>query len=134
MVDDDLFNLIKDTLKVQNEVENAKNENSANEEISMDKADFFNLNEGLNDEIINALLEQLREKDKQINELHNLLIKSQNLIENNQILLKQQQDKEVNYLKLEEHFEEVDQKLIDLKEKMNKPKEEKKGFFNFFKK
>ena len=74
-----------------------------------------------------VLKDQLREKDKQIEELINLN-------KNNQVLLKQQQDKEIISLKLEEHFQEVDQKLMDLKEKMNKPKEEKKSFFKFLKK
>jgi hypothetical protein len=56
------------------------------------------------------------------------------LIENNQVLLKQQQDKEINQLKLEEHFEEVDEKLMELKEKLIHKEEPKKGFFGFLKK
>ena len=80
----------------------------------------------LKDEI-EILKDQLREKDKQIEELINLN-------KNNQILLKQQQDKEINQLKLEEHFQEVDQKLMDLREKMESQKEEKKSFFKFLKK
>lgn len=75
---------------------------------------------------IELLKGQLHEKDKQIAELIGLN-------KNNQVLLKQQQDKEINQLQLEEHFQEVDQKLIDLREKMDKKKEIKKGLFNFFK-
>lgn len=75
---------------------------------------------------IELLKGQLDAKDKQINELIGLN-------KNNQVLLKQQQDKEIKQLQLEEHFQEVDQKLIDLREKMDQRKETKKGIFNFFK-
>ena len=134
MVDDDLFNLIKETLKVENKVENRKNENAVNEEISTDCIGSLKLNQEFNMDVISELMNLLKEKDKQIDELHKLLSKSQGLLENNQILLKQQQDKEINQLKLEEHFQEVDQKLMNLREKMESQKEEKKSFFNFFKK
>ncbi|MEK8195991.1 hypothetical protein AAAK44_18255 [Clostridioides difficile] len=129
MVDEELFNLIKDSLKVENEVENQKNKKSANEEIAMDREGIFNLNQRLNLE----LLEQLKEKDKQIAELQRLLGESQKLIENNQILLKQQQDKEINHLMLEDHFKEVDEKLLDLKNKMDKKRKKEKSIFSFFK-
>lgn len=75
---------------------------------------------------IESLKGQLDEKDKQITELIGLN-------KNNQVLLKQQQDKEIKQLQLEEHFQKVDQKLIDLREKMDQRKEIKKGLFNFFK-
>ena len=129
MVDEELFNLIKDSLKVENEVENQKNKKSANEEIAMDRDDIFNLNQRLNLELI----EQLKEKDKQIAELQRLLGESQKLIENNQILLKQQQDKEINQLMLEDHFKEFDEKLLDLKNKMDKKRKKDKSIFSFFK-
>lgn len=58
---------------------------------------------------------QLQEKDKQINELINLN-------KNNQVLLKQQQDKEIKQLELSEHFEEVDKRLIELKGKLEDKK------------
>lgn len=121
MVDDGLFNLIQEGLKFQNEVENDKIENDANEEISIDEEGLFNLNK----ELIENLLNQLKEKDKQIAELHKL-------IENSQILLKEEQKKTDKQLYLEEHFEEVDSKLQDLKEKMEQRKSEKKGFFKNF--
>ncbi len=67
----------------------------------------------------------MREKDKQIEELINLN-------KNNQILLKQQQDKEINQKLLEDHFQEVDEKLMDLRERMDEKKKSKKkfGFFS----
>ena len=74
---------------------------------SIDEDGLFNFNQ----ELIRNLIEQLKEKDKQIEELINLN-------KNNQVLLKMQQDKEVNQKLLEDHFQEVDKKLMDLKEKM----------------
>lgn len=71
---------------------------------------------------IATLKEQLCKKDKQIEELISLN-------KNNQILLKQQQDKEINIKLLDDHFNEVDQKLIDIRNRM----EEKKNAKRFFK-
>nr|BDA23758.1 hypothetical protein CPBEC1_29680 [Clostridium perfringens] len=82
MIDEDLFNLIKDSLKVQNKVEYKdyieEKKDEVKSEISMDIEDSFNLNKSL----IDILIAQLEEKDKQIKELHKL-------IENNQILFKE---------------------------------------------
>lgn len=122
MVDDELFNLIKDNLRFKTIVENEESDNNSNEEGAMDSTDSINFNK----ELIDSLLEQLREKDKQIGELHKL-------IENSQVLLKEEQSNKKSQLLLEEHFQEVDQKLHDIKEKMELKKEAKKGIFNFFK-
>ena len=119
MVDDSLFNLIQESLKVQNE----EIENDVNAEISIDEDGLLNLNK----ELIDNLLEQLKEKDKQIAELHKL-------IENSQILLKEEQKKKDQQLYLAEHFEEVDNKLQDLREKMEQKRNEKKGLFKIFSK
>ena len=120
MVDEELFNLIQDGLKLKSKVENQKNEKSAKQEIAIDEDGLFNLNQ----ELIRSLIEQLKEKDKQIEELINLN-------KNSQVLLKQQQDKEVNQKLLENHFQEVDKKLMDLKEKMELRNSKRKfGFWN----
>lgn len=74
-----------------------------------------------------VLKKQLDEKDKQISELHRL-------IENNQILLKEEQKKSEHQLYLAEHFEEVDNKLQDLKEKMEQKRNYRKSFFKIFSK
>ena len=116
MIDDTLFNLIKDSLKLKIKVENDGFKNDSNEEISMDEDNLLNLNK----ELISNLLAQLKEKDKQIAELHKL-------IENSQILLKEEQKKSESQLYLAEHFEEVDQKLQDLREKMIEKSNKKKG-------
>ena len=123
MIDDSLFNLIQEGLKVQNEVENKEIENDVNAEISIDEDDLLNLNK----ELIDNLLEQLKEKDKQISELHKL-------IENSQILLKEEQKKSEQQLYLAEHFEEVDNKLQDLREKMEQKRNEKIKLFKIFSK
>jgi NH3-dependent NAD+ synthetase len=123
MIDDSLFNLIQDGLKVQNEVENKEIENDVNSETSIDEDGLLNLNK----ELIDNLLEQLKEKDKQISELHRL-------IENNQILLKEEQKKSEQQLYLAEHFEEVDNKLQDLREKMEQKRNEKIKLFKIFSK
>ena len=123
MIDDSLFNLIQEGLKVQNEVENKEIENDVNSETSIDEDGLLNLNK----ELIDNLLEQLKEKDKQISELHKL-------IENSQILLKEEQKKSEQQLYLAEHFEEVDNKLQDLKEKMEQKRNEKIKLFKIFSK
>ena len=123
MVDDSLFNLIQEGLKVQNEVENKEIENDVDAETSIDEDGLLNLNK----ELIDNLLEQLKEKDKQISELHKL-------IENSQILLKEEQKKSEQQLYLAEHFEEVDNKLQDLREKMEQKRNEKIKLFKIFSK
>ena len=123
MVDDSLFNLIQESLKVKSIIENEEIDNEANEEISIDRESLFNLNQ----EFIDNLFEQLKEKDKQIAELHKL-------IENSQILLKEEQKKTDQQLYLAEHFEEVDNKLQDLREKMEQKRNEKKSLFKIFSK
>jgi hypothetical protein len=123
MVDDSLFNLIQESLKVKSIIENEEIDNEANEEISVDRESLFNLNQ----EFIDNLFEQLKEKDKQIAELHKL-------IENSQILLKEEQKKTDQQLYLAEHFEEVDNKLQDLREKMEQKRNEKKSLFKIFSK
>ena len=120
MVDDELVNLIQDGLKLKSKVENKKNEKSAKQEIAIDEDGLFNFNQ----ELIRNLIEQLKEKDKQIEELINLN-------KNKQVLIKQQQDNEVNQKLLEDHFQEVDKKLMDLKEKMELRNSKRKfGFWN----
>ncbi|XZI56439.1 hypothetical protein ACSW9K_16795 (plasmid) [Clostridium perfringens] len=131
MIDEELFNLIKDSLKVKNKVKNEveykgyieESKDEVKSEIAMDREGSLNLNKSL----IDTLIAQLEEKDKQIAELHKL-------IENNQVLLKKEQETKINMLEFEDHFKEVDNKLSSIKEKMNQRKEKKSFFKNFFKK
>ena len=114
---------LKDNLKVEN------NTGAINQEIAMDRDDLINLNKDL----INFLKQQLEEKDIQLRKKDKQIEELINLNKNNQVLLKQQQDKEINQKLLEEHFQEVDKKLIDLREEMKeKKKTNNKRFFSFF--
>lgn len=115
--------LIKDSLQVNSKV---KNDVCVECAISDGCEDLT-----VNKRLINGLLKQLDEKDKQIQDLHQQIEELINLNKNNQVLLKQQQDKEVNQKLLEDHFQEVDKKLMDLKEKMELRNSKRKfGFWN----
>lgn len=121
------LNHLNDILKVD---ESEVPINIENKDIEEFKAELKELNKdylsSLKSE--NELLKkQLDEKDKQIAELHKL-------IENNQILLKEEQKKADYQLYLSEHFEEVDNKLQDLREKMYQKKNDKKNLFKIFSK
>ncbi|PWX45544.1 hypothetical protein [Clostridium perfringens] len=131
-ITEDLFNLIKEELKVKSEVKSEENEKCVNREIAMDRDVSFNLNNSLNADLIDILKEQLREKDIQLREKDKQIQELINLNKNNQVLLKQQQDKEINQLKLEGHIKEFDEKLLNLKKKMDNKKNTKKSFFSIF--
>ena len=78
----------------------------------------------INKELINALLEQLKVKDIQLNEFNERLKQEQELNKNNQVLqLRQPQQMK----QLEDHFVLIDEKLMNIREKMD-IKETKKGF------
>lgn len=133
------FNLNDDDLNLKDDILNPLNnvsesisdkisENIENKEIQEIKYQLKELSvDYLNSlkQEIETLKSQLVEKDKQIDELHKL-------IENNQILLKQEQDKEIKKLQLEEHFNEVDEKLMEIREKMEYKKKPKKRIFKIF--
>lgn len=123
-ITEDLFNLIKEELKVKSK----EDEKCINREISMDKEVPFNLNVDL----IDILKEQLREKDIQLREKDKQIQELINLNKNNQVLLKQQQYKEIQQLKIEDHIKEFDEKLLNLKEKMEQKRNTKKSFFKIF--
>ncbi|WP_338631869.1 hypothetical protein [Clostridium baratii] len=86
-----------------------------------------------NKELINMLKDQLKEKDIQLKEKDKQLNELINLNKNNQVLLKQQQDKELQQLQLVEHFEEVDKKLLELKGRLECKKQKRKGILEKFK-
>lgn len=91
-----------------------------------------------NKDLINALLEQLKEKDiqikekdKQIAEKDTQILGLQKLIENSQVLLREEQQQNANQLQLEEHIKQLDNRLEDVRERMiqRKEEQEKRGFF-----
>jgi lipopolysaccharide export LptBFGC system permease protein LptF len=125
------FSLIKNRLSAYiNDLDNTESNNSnysPSNEMAMDK-------ETLNtkDIALKALINQLKVKDLQlskkniqIQDLNNRLSQEQDLHKNTQILFKQQQPQQI--LQLEEHFEELDNKLIEIKDKMLKKDQGHKG-------
>jgi hypothetical protein len=71
---------------------------------------------------------QLKQKDLQINNLNERLKQEQELTKNSQILLKDKPQQDI--FLLEEHFQELDTKLEEVKNKMSdrKQQQEKKSF------
>ena len=120
------FSLIKVRLSAyindSNSAENNSTANSFNEETAMDKETL-----STNELALKVLINQLKIKDIQIQELNNRLSQEQDLHKNTQILFKQQQPQQI--LKLEAHFEELDNKLIEIKDKMKKKDQDHKGIF-----
>lgn len=126
-LDDDLINLIKDSLKIKNEVDSDNIEYDEKQEIAMDKDNLINLNKDLFD----ALSEQLKVKDMQIADLNSRLAAEQELTKNMQVLQLKQQPQ--NILQLEVHFKELDFKLAEIREEMQQRKNKNK-LFSFFRK
>jgi len=129
-VDDTGFNLLKDSLKLKEDVKtdfkNKDIETKPNLEVSTDSEVLT-----INNELVKTLINQLKEKDFQIQELNSRLAQEQDLHKNTQILLKSEQDKpKQDILQLEEHFKELDDRLMNIREDMNQKQIEKpKGLF-----
>ena len=112
-INESLYELLKANTKRKNieEVENV--EIVDKEELNVVKVEE-NMRE---DNVVGILLNQIKEKDLQINRLHDL-------IENNQILIKNSQEREKERVVLEEHFKDID--------KNNNKKESNKNNCNIF--
>jgi hypothetical protein len=133
-IDEVGFNLIKDSLKLKEDVKTGLNndniDSELNTEISIDSEDLT-----INKELVKTLIEQLKVKDLQIRELNDRLSAEQDLHKNTQIILKSEQDKpKQDLLLLEEHVKEFEGRLAVVKENMEQRKEtrETKGIFNRF--
>ena len=153
-VDDNLLIMIKDRLKVNNDYkENEKiNDIEKDAPVTAEIGDALIVNNDLKEvaadkdyieylkKDITYLKDQLKEndfkvndqliaKDQQINNLNERLKQSLEINKNSQILqLRQPQD----IKQLEEHFNDLDDKLIDIKDKMleRKVQNEKTSFFS----
>jgi len=133
-IDEDGFNIIKEGLSFKEEPLNSFKDGIPPKEpqeatTEGPQATFNPIEDdciSVNKELFNALLEQLKEKDKQIKELHKL-------IENSQVLLRDKPHEDI--LLLEDHFQALDNKLINIKEQMEQRKkqyekaQQPKGFF-----
>ncbi len=122
MLSDSVVEELKKNVRKKKKVENFKDIEIVDEEKNVEV--LVNDTKENKDKIVESLLRQLEEKDKQINKLHNL-------IENNQIIIKNQQEKEKEQLKLEEHFKEIDKKLFEIRERS---KRKRNIFFRNYKK
>jgi hypothetical protein len=126
-IDDNLLNLIKDSLNFKGNLNNDDNLHiSVEDEKAQDLIDDQELLK-LNITLMDTLMEQLKIKDKQIDDLNNRLAKEQELTKNMQVLQLKQQPQDIKAL--EEHFTELDNKLLEIKERM-KDKKQRKGFLS----
>lgn len=135
-IDEVGFSLIKKSLNLNDELNNDEIATDKSSNIIEDEPYSVMNTEALiksKNELINALTEQvtflkqqLCEKDMQINKLHII-------VENSQVLLKAKPQQDV--LQLEEHFQDLDNKFMDIRQDMQARKEPQKGFLkNLFKK
>ena len=76
----------------------------------VEQKEIIEENKNSEDKVLDILMKQLEEKDIQINRLYDL-------IENNKIIIKRKEQDEEERLKLEEHFKEIDKKLIEIRGK-----------------
>ena len=128
-VDEVGFNLIKKSLNLNDELNNDEiATDKSSDVIGYEPYSITNTEDLIKskNELINALTEQvlflkqqLCEKDMQINKLHVI-------VENSQVLLKAKPQHDV--LQLEEHFQDLDNKFIEIKDKMQN-KDQNHGLF-----
>lgn len=121
-VDEDLLNLIKDTLKTTVELENNIESKDIEQEQNQEVPRYEESLNNFKDDYINYLKEENKKLWEEIQDLNNRLAAEQELHKNTQVLFRSQQEPKL----LEEHFKELDLKLIDLREKMEQRKEEQK--------
>lgn len=127
-IDNGLFDLIKGDIRKKNpkikvyDLLKIKEMNSKNKEYSNDDAATM----------INYLISQLDEKDRQITEKDKQI---NELIEINKLHSESLQNEiAVNEEKLKEHFEKLDKSLYEIREKMNnRKKDTQRGLKRFFK-
>ncbi|CDM70146.1 Hypothetical protein CM240_3029 [Clostridium bornimense] len=117
-ITDRLFDVIKD------ELDSKKEDNPHDIKVSINGSVVEDINEAneiseLNQGLIEAVIGQLNEKDMQIKEKDNQIRTLQKLIENSQMILKQEQEKDLKKISMESHFEEFDKKLTEIKEKLD---------------
>ena len=137
-ITDELFKLIKEDLKNGTYFKKQYNYDYKPFEHELDNSQKNSYEEKFTDntkvslELINILRHQIEEKDRQLAEKDKQIEELINLNKNNQILLKQNQDKEINQLMLEDRVKSMDEKIVDLKEKMDFKINSKKSFFRLF--
>lgn len=131
MLDDETITLIETDIKSKRNYKPNKNTEPPEDTEETEKLDDTILSEEylrLNKDYIEQLKEQIREKDVQLANFDLRMKAEQELNKNNQILLKDKPTQ--NILLLEEHFQDLDTKLEEVKENMIQRKEQQKGFFS----
>jgi len=137
-VSEEGLNLIKENLNLNENATTSLNDTEEETYKSIDNQDFKGDLNYINDYINSLKGEneklwiQIQEKDKQIQELQNIIIQNNKLVENSQILLKNTQEEP---LLLEEHFQELNNKIEKIKENMSKKTEviKQNSFWDKFK-
>lgn len=131
-VDEIGFNLIKDSFNLNDEIKIVKNEVKSDEKEEFNSAGDVEIAIdtellSLKNDYINELKEENKKLWEQINRLNERLKGEQELHRNTQVLFKNNQDKKVLELQaLEEHFKDLDNRLLKVREKMEKRKENSK--------
>lgn len=129
-VDEIGFNLIKDSFSLNDEIKIVKNEVKSDEKEEFNSAGDVELAIDtelltLKNDYINELKEENKKLWEQINQLNERLKGEQELHRNTQVLFKNNQDKKVLELQaLEEHFKDLDNRLLKVREKMAEKKEQ----------
>jgi len=126
-LDEKGINIIKEMLNVTTdeitELNSKDIEQPSNPEIAISITDLMSVKDTLIESLQSnseLLKKELDIKNNQIESLHKL-------IENNQILLKEKPQQDIRLL--EEHFQDLDTKLMDIKEQMNVKDQPQEGFF-----
>lgn len=130
-IDEVGLKLIQESLKSTEDIKTDINYKELDDELNDDVSTDVDVLT-LNSELVNALIGQLKAKDIQIAELNNRLAAEQDLHKNTQVLLRSEQEKikQENLFALEEHFKEVDNKLMQVKEELNQRRQhEGSGIF-----
>jgi len=143
MIDDDLLRLINNSLLVKIDLNIDDSETTAdieyeplNPDNQATSSDALTAYKHLTDTLTKQLTEkdlqfnnQLSVKDLQINNLNERLKQSLELNRNSQVLLKDKPHEDI--LLLEEHFQQLDTKLEEVKENMQQRKtQQSKGLFS----
>ena len=125
-IDEEGFNLIKNDLKENLKDFKEEDTNSALNSETKAESEYLSLNK----EVFKLLREQLKEQNLIIHELNERLKEEQNLNQSIQSLLKEK-PKEIN--PLEEHFNDLDAKLVNIRVQMEEKEEMENNTPRFFK-
>jgi hypothetical protein len=136
VITDELFKLIENDMILNNKFTNIDTDKTTTEQAEQpNKLGDVMLDEDtvkLNQELVSALLEQLKEKDKQLENYSERMKQLIDLNKNSQILLREKPKQDI--LLLEEHFQDLDTKLEEVKENMQQRKEEQQQHKSIFSK